>query len=377
MKNIGLYIHIPFCEKKCFYCDFTSIPSNDSLVEKYFRYLLKELSMVSNKAKAYMVDTIFIGGGTPSILDGRKIEELLENIRKEFKVSDKAEITIEVNPGTLDKEKVKAYKRAQINRLSIGIQSMNNNTLLSIGRIHNKKEVVETIKMCKELDFNNISGDIIFGLPNESIEDFKTTLDEVLKLNLSHISMYGLILEEDTRMYSWYKKGILQMPDESEEREMYHLGVEFLRKNNYLQYEISNFAKNGYESKHNIGYWELKPYLGIGLGSHSNIDNKRYWNEKDFGKYFEKLRSNILPIQGQETIDTSLRETEYLILGIRMNKGISKKDYENNFSFKLMDKYKESITKHVNNGLLIDTGDCIQLTKKGMDLSNLVEIDFI
>lgn len=206
MKNIGLYIHIPFCEKKCFYCDFISIAKDDCLVEKYFDYLLKELSMVSYKAKDYVVDSIFIGGGTPSILDGRKIELLFENLRKEYNLSNSPEITIEVNPGTLDKYKAKSYKKAGINRISIGIQSMNNNTLKSIGRIHNKEQVIETINICKEFGFDNISGDIIFGLPSENLLDFRNTLQEIIKLNLSHISMYGLILEEGTKMYSWYKK---------------------------------------------------------------------------------------------------------------------------------------------------------------------------
>ncbi|NMA49720.1 MAG: radical SAM family heme chaperone HemW [Tissierellia bacterium] len=377
MKNIGLYIHIPFCESKCFYCDFTSIPTNNSLVEKYFDYLLKELSMASLKVKDYVVDTIFIGGGTPSILDGIKIEVLFENIRKKYALSNNPEVTIEVNPGTLDTDKTESYKRAGINRISIGIQSMNNNSLLSIGRIHNKQQVIETIKICKDLGFHNISGDLIFGLPNERIEDFKSTLQEIIKLNLSHISMYGLILEKGTKMYSWYKKGLLHLPDESEEREMYHLGIDYLEEHGYLQYEISNFAKKGFKSKHNIGYWELKPYIGIGLASHSNIDSIRYWNEKNFKEYFRKLDVNLLPIEGSELIDKTLKESEYLILGIRMNKGISKIDYKDKFGVELMGKHKEAITKHIDNGLLSDTLDNIQLTRRGMDLSNLVEIDFL
>lgn len=377
MDKIGLYIHIPFCEKKCYYCDFTSIQVDNPLVQKYFNYLLKELSMLSYKAKDFIVDTIFIGGGTPSILDGQKVEMLFEKLKKEYNISTKAEITIEVNPGTLDKDKAKAYKRAGINRISVGIQSMNNNTLLSIGRIHNKDQVIETVKICKELGFNNISGDIIFALPNENIEKFKNTLKEVVALDLSHISMYGLIIEQGTEMFSWYNKGLLHLPDESAEREMYHLGIEYLKDNNYLQYEISNFAKYGYESKHNIGYWELKPYLGAGLASHSNINEYRYWNEKTFGAYFEKLEKNILPIEGLEYIGPSLKKSEYLILGIRMTKGISKIDYKDKFGVSLMEEYKKAIEKHTENGLLIDTGDTIRLTRKGMDLSNLVEIDFL
>ncbi len=377
MKNIGLYIHIPFCERKCFYCDFTSIPVNNSLVEKYFNYLLKELSMASNKANGFLVDTIFIGGGTPSILDGVKIEALFKNIRKEYTLSNNPEITIEVNPGTLDTNKLASYKRAGINRISIGIQSMNNSTLLSIGRIHNKQQVIETIKTCKNFGFHNISGDLIFGLPNEKIEDFKSSLQEVIELNLSHISLYGLILEEGTKMHYWHKKGLLDLPDELEERKMYHLAIDFLEKHDFLQYEISNFAKKGFQSKHNIGYWELKPYIGIGLASHSNIDDIRYWNEKCFEKYFRKLDVDLLPIEDSEFINKSLKESEYLILGIRMNKGISKVDYRDKFGAELMEKYKKPIAKHIDNALLIETKDSIQLTKRGMDLSNLVEIDFL
>lgn len=377
MKNLALYIHIPFCEKKCHYCDFISTPTNKDLQEKYFSYLLKEVSMLKDKARGYKVDSVFIGGGTPSVLEGEKIEILLETLNKDFEISKDAEITIEVNPGTLNNNKAISYKKAGITRLSLGIQSMNDKTLKSIGRIHNKTDVIRTLQILKENSFSNISGDLIFGLPNEDLEDFKRSLKEVIDLGLSHISMYGLILEEGTLMYTWKQKGLLKMPSEEEERKMYHEGVEFLEENNFIQYEISNFAKLGFESKHNIGYWELKPYLGLGLGSHSNIDDKRYWNESKFDMYFKKIQEGKLPIGGSESIDIKLKEAEYLILAIRMNKGIIKKDYEDKFSHILMEKYKDPIERHIKNDLLIDTGPSIKLSKKGLDLSNLVEVDFI
>ncbi len=377
MKQIGLYIHIPFCEKKCYYCDFTSVPGNMELIRKYEKYLIKEIVIQAEKFGKYDIGTIFIGGGTPSVLEQTSIGNILGIIRERFKIVPDAEISMEINPGTLTYEKAVSYKNAGINRVSMGIQSMNDNNLRIIGRIHSKDQVVSTVDILRNAGFENINGDLIFGLPHQSVDDFHKTLDKVKELNLEHISMYGLILEENTLLYHWYKKGLVSMPSEDEERHMYHSGIRMLEQNGYRQYEISNLAKKGFECRHNLGYWKLNPYIGVGLSSHSSIDNRRYWNTSVFNEYFSMIDENILPISGEETISKDLMESEYLILRIRLNEGISFVDYETRFNRSFMQKYERVVNKHIETGLLMISEDRISLTDKGKDLSNLVEVDFL
>ncbi|WP_422486304.1 radical SAM family heme chaperone HemW [Gudongella sp. DL1XJH-153] len=377
MKQIGLYIHIPFCEKKCHYCDFTSVPANRELIKKYEKYLIKELLIQAEKYGNHTISTIFIGGGTPSILDEKSIGNILRSIRESFAINPDAEISMEINPGTLTYEKAMGYKKAGINRVSMGIQSMNDNTLRLIGRIHNEHQVDSTVDILRKVGFDNINGDLIFGLPHQSVDDFHKTLDRVIELNLEHISMYGLILEEDTLLYHWYKKGLVTMPSEDEERQMYHSGIQILEQNGYRQYEISNLAKKGFECRHNLGYWMLNPYIGVGLSSHSSIDNRRYWNTSLFNEYFRMIDEDLLPISGEEIVTADLRESEYLILRIRLNEGISLIDYKTRFNQSFMHKYENIIEKHIESGLLKIIDDKIILTEKGKDLSNLVEVDFL
>lgn len=377
MEKLGLYIHIPFCEKKCYYCDFTSIIGDSEIIKRYIESLLKEIKSYKNYSDLYEIDTIFIGGGTPSAIDGDFISEILKTIKDIFKLDNDCEISIEVNPGTINPDKALIYKKAGINRISLGIQSMNDKELSLLGRIHKSKEVVDSIKMIKQAGINNINGDLMFGLPYQNTESFVDNLKELLKLDLTHISMYGLIIEEGTLMNYWYRKGLINLPDEDEERRMYHLGRRILSENCFNQYEISNFSIDGYECRHNIGYWKLKPYLGFGLSAHSNIDKKRYWNHKSFKEYFKALDDNKLPIAGYEDIDRNLEIGEYMILGLRMTSGINKTEFLKKFNVDIYSLFSKQIQKNINKGLLVDNIESIYLTEKGLDLSNQVEIDFL
>jgi len=377
MGKIGLYIHIPFCEKKCHYCDFTSVKGDNRLINNYVDALIKEIHLYSSYSKDYIVDTIFIGGGTPSAIKGDHIKSIMSNIFNIFQIHEDCEISIEVNPGTMDNEKMNLYKEAGINRVSLGIQSMNDGLLRLLGRIHKRDDVVETVRIIKSVGISNINGDIMFGLPYQSVDEFLNTLREVIDLNLSHISMYGLIIEEGTLMNHWYKRGLISIPNEDDERSMYHKGIKYMKDYGFYQYEISNFAKENLECKHNIGYWKLKPYIGFGISAHSNIHGRRYWNHSVFKDYFKSIDGNELPISDGEEIDEKTKIAEYLILGLRMNNGVMKDEFFDIFGFKVDELFHSQIEKNTKLGLLVNLEDRIHLTERGRDISNQVEIDFL
>lgn len=377
VKNIGLYIHIPFCERKCFYCDFLSFTNREDLVEKYIDYLKKELNLYKERLIDYEINTIFIGGGTPSHIEAKYIEKLLTYIYKNFNTARLEEVSIEVNPKGLNKEKAKAYKRAGINRISLGLQTLNDNHLKSIGRLHRKEDFIVSYEILKDLGFNNINVDLIFGLPGQTVEDVIYDVENICQLDIKHLSYYSLILEEGTLMHKLYEKGRLDLPDEEEERQMYYTIVESLGKEGFIHYEISNFAKENYQCIHNKYYWEIKPYIGIGMGSHSNFDGKRYWNSRRFDEYFAKLDQGQYPIIGQEKIDKKMEMAEYCIMGIRLIKGINRTLFKERFKVDLEDIYGQVIDKNINRGLIKIDGEYLRLTRLGLDLANQVEMDFL
>lgn len=377
MKDLGLYIHIPFCEKKCYYCDFTSFPEKTYEISQYIEYLIKELSLYKDKiADEYTISSIFIGGGTPSSINEEYIEEILDYIFTNYNTKEDIEVSIEVNPGSLTIEKATKYKELGINRVSIGLQSLNDRLLKSIGRIHNAEDFYNSYEILKDTGFNNINIDLMFGLPDQSLNDLFLTLEEVVKLDVSHISLYSLILEEGTQFYKLYEKGKLNMPTEEEDREMYHKAVQFLKSKAYEHYEISNFSKKGYRCKQNMTYWKVNPYLGIGINSHSNLENKRFSNVSDFKNYYYKLERDEFPLSEIEDIDKKMEIGEYIILGLRLIEGINKDEFKRRFNKDINILYKEEIFKNVKNGLLIDDENSIKLTNDGLDLSNQVELDF-
>lgn len=377
MRGIGLYIHIPFCKSKCYYCDFTSFSNKENVVERYIENLIKELSMYKEQINKSNIKTIFIGGGTPSSIDEKHIKRILAFVRENFNIETLEEMTIEINPGTLDIEKAKVYKNTGINRVSMGVQTLNDNHLKKIGRIHTKKEFYQSYDILRKVGFENINLDFIFGLPDETIEDVGENLKQIEQLKPEHISYYGLILEKNTPLYRLDKKGELKIPSESEEREMYYLIKKRLKDMGYIHYEISNFALKEKECKHNLLYWTIESYIGVGLSSHSYFNNRRYWNRDNFNDYFIDLSKGILPVEGGEDISKDMEISEFAIMGLRLIKGIDKNLFRKRFKQDINDFFKESIKKHLKDGLVVEDNNFIKLTNKGLDLSNLVEVDFL
>lgn len=377
MDDLALYVHIPFCLKKCNYCDFISFPNKFDYVEKYTDALVKEIRLYSSVGKKFKLNTVFIGGGTPSSINSIYIEKIMDGIYKYFDTNELKEVTIETNPKTLDKEKLVRYRESGINRISMGVQTLNDNLLKILGRIHNTEDFYKNYDLVRNLGFNNINLDLMFGLPFQTLEDVIYTLKEVIKLEPTHLSFYGLIVEKGTKFYDLNNRGKLNLPYEDLERTMYHKGLEYLVSNGYEHYEISNFTKKGYECKHNLFYWKLKPYIGLGIGAHSNIFGKRYWNFADIEEYISSLDNGSFPVSGEEVIDKNMEIAEYCILGLRLIKGIDKKNFLDRFGINIKEIYGKIIERHVKDGLLYENENRIYLTKRGLDLSNIVEIDFL
>ena len=377
MKDLSLYIHIPFCKSKCSYCDFLSFADKDEKIEDYINALLTELKLYKDKLSNYQIKTIFIGGGTPTNIDAVYIEKILNYINKNYNVENLEEVSIESNPGTLNEEKIKTYIRAGINRVSLGVQSLNDDILSSIGRIHTSKDFYDSFKLLRQMGIKNINVDLMFGLPSQSMEDVVYSLDKMIDLGVEHISYYGLILEEGTKLYDLYEKDKIFLPSEEKEREMYHSIVSILKNNGYDHYEISNFSLPGYECKHNLVYWDINPYIGIGLNSHSNMGGKRFSNTIDMDRYIDLLDQEKLPVIDQESIDKDTEIEEFCIMGLRKIDGIDKIQFFKRFDLNIEDIYNDEIQKHVKGGLINNNKYNISLTSKGLDLSNLVEIDFL
>ena len=385
MRKIEVYIHIPFCVKKCDYCDFLSCPVDDETKEKYVTALYKEIEWAKECLEEYQVDTVFIGGGTPSILDGQQIEKIIESLRRAAKISDDAEITIECNPGTLDKEKLEAYKSAGINRISLGLQSANDDELKTIGRIHNYDEFVESYKMAREARFKNINVDLMSALPGQTVESYKETLEKIVALNPEHISAYSLIVEDETPLKDRVESGSVELPNEDDEREMYYLTKEILEKNNYKRYEISNYAKDGYECRHNIGYWKRVEYLGFGVGAASLFKEKRFSNTSDITRYINMLERDVMNAdevwesinESEEILQPKDEMEEFMFLGLRMTDGISKSDFKEIFGKDIDSVYGDVLEKLEKQGLICLNDDIIKLSDKGIDISNIVLANFL
>lgn len=375
MKELGIYIHIPFCVRKCLYCDFVSYAKKENVVEKYIEALQKEILDWKKSNNDVKIKTIYIGGGTPSCIDSKFITEILNLIN----IKNAEEITIEVNPGTVNKEKLYDYKNAGINRLSIGLQSTNNELLKKIGRIHNYEQFLETYKMARKVGFNNINVDLMIGLPGQTMDDLKTSLEDIINLNPEHISVYSLILEDETPLKKMIENNILKLPEEDLERQMYWYTKDFLKINGYNHYEISNFAKQGFYSKHNMDCWEQKEYIGFGISAHSYIERKRFGNISNLDNYIKNCieggfdKNRII----EEEQDKKDEMKEYMILGLRKINGISIQKFENKFNENSIILFKKELNKLFNEGLIIIDGDIIRLSNKGLDFANIVWEEFI
>lgn len=449
-NELGIYIHIPFCVHKCIYCDFLSSPADVHTRKQYVRALINEIYLTregkcANKLiknvlqgdntsyedmeeqavngltsdyalydtvcmadyektimqedisgcvddikseNGHIVTSIFIGGGTPSAIDAEDISDILDAVRNNYNVSDKAEITIECNPGTMDKKKAAIYRKAGINRISFGLQSTDNNELRMLGRIHTYEQFMESYKIAREAGFDNINIDLMSALPGQTMESFKAVLEKALSLGAEHISVYSLIVEEGTRL-SDNIDSFPQIPSDDEDRQMYYMTKEMLSSYGYEQYEISNYAQKGYECKHNLKYWERCDYLGFGIGAASLYGGRRYTNISDIGRYMDVLAeitnaldksyvNELLQIRtDMEELSKEDEMSEYMFLGLRKTKGIDITDFKEEFGTDIKDIFGEAIEDNIARGLLIHDGNCLYLSKRGIDISNTVMSDFI
>ena len=373
---LELYIHIPFCIRKCNYCDFLSFPETESRIAQYCHALKEEIKRTGDQAEDIGVRSVFIGGGTPSILEAEQITEIMTCIRNNFSIEKNAEITIESNPGTLNAEKLNCYHELGINRLSIGLQSTDDDCLRRLGRIHTFQEFEKNYEQARKSGFQNINIDLMSGLPGQSLRGYEDTLNRVTELKPEHISSYSLIIEEGTPFYK-SDSVLQQLPDEDTERKMYERTKEILAQQGYERYEISNYARQGRECIHNLGYWEQVPYLGMGLGASSFYNGARFSNERNFRKY---LSTPYLPFEHREDYVQVSREEQMedtMIFGLRKMKGISVSEFEREFGTPIWEMYGSVIERYSNLGLLIQEGDVLRLTDAGIDVSNRIFEDFI
>lgn len=373
-KNLSIYIHIPFCIKRCFYCDFCSSILNKEKEEEYFKYLLREIDLYKEFLKDKEIVSIFIGGGTPSCVDSKNILNIVDRLNKYSYLKKDLEFTIEANPNSLDSKKLDDYLSAGINRFSIGAQSFNDSLLKKIGRIHNKKQIISSIELLKENNIKNFSLDLMLGLPEQNLKDIEDSLRYIEDLNLKHISYYSLILEENTYMYK--NRNLFNFASDTEDRKMYHYLLKGLDDLNFKQYEISNFAKDGYESRHNLRYWRLKNYLSFGMSAASNIENIRFKNTENFDQYFSSLKDHSFPIEDFEILDKIDRINEYIIMALRLNKGLNIDEFNKKFDEDFFKSYKKEFDKNTKLGLIKLDNNNLSLTSLGLDFSNQVELDF-
>jgi len=377
MKDIGIYIHIPFCKSKCFYCDFYSKSEcNEKKVEEYIDTVIKELLENAELFDERKLKTVYFGGGTPSLIDAKYITKVMRVIH--LFEPEIEEVTIEANPESLTLEKLQEYRDAGINRLSLGLQSANNTTLKNIGRIATVEMFEEAYNNAVKAGFTNISSDVIIGLPNETLKDLERSVDYLLnKRYISHISAYSLEVHDNTKLDFLIKNGFLELPSEELERDMKYLLDQKLEDNGFVRYEISNYAKEGFKSKHNSSYWNQIEYLGLGAAAASFVNSTRYTNISDIDKYVEYINSGISVKEEIESMNKLDLIKEYVILRLRLKDGLDIKEFKERFKQDIYELYKDKIDKLVNEGLLQNDGNSISLTYKGEDLANIVWQEFI
>ena len=408
-NNLELYIHMPFCVKKCEYCDFLSFPADTNTQIKYVHALLNEIRFYGEKMRGFRVSTIYIGGGTPSWLEPELVTAVMDQIYKSFQVYEDAEISIECNPGTVTAAKLQAYRRAGINRLSIGLQSTNNTELKTLGRIHTYEQFLKTYELARNEGFTNINVDLMSGLPRQSAESFADTLQRVIRLKPEHISAYSLIIEKGTPFYEKYKFDMVrqeagmkteELPTEDDTYKMLKLTQRVLAKAGYERYEISNYAKPGYACRHNVGYWTRENYLGLGLGAASLIDNVRYSNTRELYEYIEICRELTFlppevfaPEEGMDApergwfgsnlhteaavVNRKAQMEEFMFLGLRMPEGISRNEFETNFGMPIEAAYVQVLLDLQAQKLIEKREGRVYLTDRGMDVANYVMAQFL
>lgn len=373
MKEISLYIHIPFCKQKCLYCDFSSYSGKEKLMDEYIKALNEE---IIQKGKDYIISSIFIGGGTPSYLKDSNLESLLITLNG-LSLKKELEFTVECNPGTLDENKLNLMKKYDVNRISLGVQSTKNSLLKRIGRIHSYEDFENNYLLARKLGFQNINVDLMFGLPNQTVEDWEESLIKIAKLKPEHISAYSLIVEEGTPFYTLYEEDKLSLPEEEEERTMYLTTKKILSTYGYHQYEISNFAQSGKECFHNKVYWKCNEYLGLGVSASSFINEKRSKNIDNIEEYIERIKKHGNIIEEIHVNNTKDDMEEFVFMGLRMVEGIQINEFKERFGKDIYKVFGEVIEKNIEKELLISDSGKLYLSPRGIEVSNYVMSDFI
>ncbi len=375
MKKSSIYIHIPFCKHKCIYCDFYSVITETDK-EKFIDSLQKEMDYYSKeKYSGEGIKSIFFGGGTPSILSGREIGGILDGVRERYNLQPDCEITIECNPGTLDREKLSSYRDSGINRLSIGIQSFDDNELKFLTRIHDSKTAIETVEFAYKEGFENINVDMIFCLPNQSRETWLRNLETAMKLPIKHISAYSLILESGTILNKMVEDGKVSMRESEFDADIYEESIELLAKRGFAQYEVSNFAKEGFECKHNLAYWHHDSYLGFGPSAHSFWEGERWWNYTSLRKYIEKINKDGNGVKGRESLAEDDLLDEYVMLALRSD-GIDLSELERRYGKIWYEKNRNFVETIISNGFAKDEKGKIKLTAKGYSICDEILTKF-
>lgn len=366
------YIHIPFCEHICFYCDFNKVFLEGQPVDEYVEMLLREMQLTMAQTPDEKIETIYVGGGTPTTLNEKQLDRLLTGMKEILPFQMGNEFTFEANPGDLSVDKLKVLHDHGVNRLSMGVQSFNDDLLKKIGRIHKVKDVYQSIANARQVGFENISIDLIYRLPGQTEADFNNSLVKALELELPHYSTYSLILENKTIFYNLMRQGKLPLPTEDEEANMYQMAIDLMAEKGRKQYEISNYALPGYESQHNLIYWKNEKYYGFGAGAHGYLGGHRYQNNGPIQQYLEPLRENRLPILRTQQLSIEEKIEEEMFLGLRKLEGVSIQHFFDKFQVSVFEVYQEVIDSLVADGLLEVTLDKIRLTKKGKFLGNEV-----
>ncbi len=375
--SAGLYIHIPFCRQKCLYCDFPSFAGREELQERYTASLLTEIRRRAQACQDRVFQSVFFGGGTPTALPLPLLERLAREVFALFQIAEGAEITTEANPGTLSRETARALRGMGFNRLSIGVQAWQNHILKRLGRIHTIEEFLENYRIVREEGFQNVNVDLMFALPGQTLAEWRETLEQAAALEPEHISAYSLILEEGTPFYREWEEGRLTTVSEELDREMYHFAVDFLREKGYAQYEISNFAKSGRQSRHNRIYWQAEEYLGLGLGAHSFWNGERFHNPYGLEEYIQAGGIPERLEQDREFISERDALAEFMFLGLRLTEGVAFAAFRERFGREMKEVYGSQIDKLTQQGLLAADGAGIRLTRRGVDVSNVVFGEFL
>ena len=376
---IALYIHIPFCVKKCHYCDFTSYPFNTGAAAAYLNALSQEISLYGGflSDEERKLTSLYIGGGTPTCLPMAGLKSILENVRSVFHLLPGCEVTVEANPGTVGPGGFRELAGIGVNRLSLGVQSFQDSLLALLGRIHNAGEAVGAVQQAREAGLSNLNMDFIFGVPGQTLKDWRETLNMAMELAPEHIAVYGLQLEEGTPLERIVARGELGACPEELELSMYRTAIDFLMERGYIHYEISNFAKPGRQSVHNLRYWLNSPYLGLGPAAHSYVRGERFSNEISLEKYVTKLTQRVFPVEARETISVEKEMSETMFLGLRLIGGIELDRFYRRFGCRVEDVYREEVARLLKAGLVESTGGYLRLTKRGLPVANRVFREFV